>query len=162
MELILFPSVDVGELHFVHGREHNIIGLTNILQRKPPIDSIFQLPHTACSCFQNVASYIPELDGIALVHRNYSGEAPGGWTWSKLANNVAGYQNPDGFTTFATMYLKSSKFFQADGGYDRVVWMTSKLKTIAGDSIPEERSSRIATEKEATKLAELKEVLSSF
>ncbi|MBT3283919.1 hypothetical protein HOJ44_06890 [Candidatus Bathyarchaeota archaeon] len=126
------------------------------------LHSIFQHPHTACSCFQNVAYYIPELDGIALVHRNYSGEAPGGWTWSKLANNVAGYQNPDGFTTFATMYLKSSKFFQADGGYDRVVWMTSKLKTIAGDSIPEERSSRIATEKEATKLAELKEVLSSF
>jgi acetyl-CoA decarbonylase/synthase complex subunit beta len=125
------------------------------------LHSIFDHPHTACSCFQNVAYYIPELDGIALVHRNYSGEAPGGWTWSRLANNVAGYQNPDGFTTFATMYLKSSKFFQADGGYDRVVWMTGTLKTIAGDSIPEERMSRIATEKEATTLAELKRFLGS-
>jgi acetyl-CoA decarbonylase/synthase complex subunit beta len=125
------------------------------------LHSVFGHPHTACSCFQNVAYYIPELDGIALVHRNYSGEAPGGWTWSRLANNVAGYQNPDGFTTFATMYLKSSKFFQADGGYDRVVWMTGTLKTIAGDSIPEERRSRIATEKEATTLAELKGFLGS-
>jgi len=125
------------------------------------LHSVFGHPHTACSCFQNVAYYIPELDGIALVHRKYSGEAPGGWTWSKLANNVAGYQNPDGFTTFATMYLKSSKFFQADGGYDRVVWMTNTLKTIAGDSIPEDRRSRIATEKEATTLADLKGFLGS-
>lgn len=125
------------------------------------LHSIFDHPHTACSCFQNVAYYIPELDGIGLVHRNYSGEAPGGWTWTKLANNVAGYQNPDGFTTFATLYLKSSKFFQADGGYDRVVWMTSTLKTIAGDSIPEARKDLIATEKDATTLAELKGFLGS-
>jgi acetyl-CoA decarbonylase/synthase complex subunit beta len=125
------------------------------------LHSIFDHPHTACSCFQNVAYYIPELDGIGLVHRNYSGEAPGGWTWTKLANNVAGYQNPDGFTTFATLYLKSSKFFQADGGYDRVVWMTSTLKTIAGDSIPEVRKGLIATEKDATTLAELEGFLGS-
>jgi len=125
------------------------------------LHSIFDHPHTACSCFQNVAYYIPELDGIALVHRNYSGEAPGGWTWTRLANNVAGYQNPDGFTTFATLYLKSSKFFQADRGFDRVVWMTSTLKTIAGDSIPEARKGLIATEKDATTLAELEGFLGS-
>jgi len=125
------------------------------------LHSIFEHPHTACSCFQNVAYYIPELDGIALVDRKYAGEAPGGWTWTRLANNVAGYQNPDGFTTFATLYLKSPKFFQADGGYNRVVWMTSSLKTIAGDSIPEEKRSLVATEKEATTLAELEEFLGS-
>ena len=73
----------------------------------------------------------------------------------------AGYQNPDGFTTFATQYLKYPKFFQADGGYDRVAWMTSSLKTIAGDSIPEEKRARIATEKEAISLAELEEFLGS-
>jgi acetyl-CoA decarbonylase/synthase complex subunit beta len=123
--------------------------------------SIFEHPHTACSCFQNVAYYIPELDGIGLVNRNYKGEAPGGWTWSTLANNVAGYQNTDGFATFATQYLKSKKFFQADGGYDRVVWITNTLKTIAGDSIPEERREKIATEKEATSLKELEGFLGS-
>lgn len=108
-----------------------------------------------------MAYYIPELDGIALVDRKYGGGAPGGWTWTRLANNVAGYQNPDGFTTFATQYLKSHKFFQADGGFNRVVWMTSSLKTIAGDSIPEKRRPRIATEKEATSLAELEGFLGS-
>jgi len=125
------------------------------------LHSVFEHPHTACSCFQNVAYYIPELDGIALVDRKYAGEAPGGWTWTRLANNVAGYQNPNGFTTFATLYLKSPKFFQADGGYNRVVWMTSSLKTIAGNSIPEENRSLIATEKEATTLAELEAFLGS-
>jgi acetyl-CoA decarbonylase/synthase complex subunit beta len=125
------------------------------------LHSIFGHPHTACSCFQNVAYYIPELDGIGLINRGYNGEAPGGWTWTRLANNVAGYQNTDGFATFATAYLKSKKVFQADGGYDRIVWMTSTLKTLAGDSIPEERRDKIATEKEATTLEELKEFLDS-
>lgn len=125
------------------------------------LHSVFGHPHTACSCFQNVAYYIPELDGLGLVHRGFEGEAPGGWTWTRLANNVAGYQNPDGFTTFATQYLKSPKFFQADGGYSRVVWMTDSLKKIAGDSILEKRKGKIATEKEAKTLEELVEVLGS-
>ncbi len=125
------------------------------------LHSIFEHPHTACSCFQNVVYYIPEVDGIGLVDRNYKGEAPGGWTWTRLANNVAGYQNTDGFATFATQYLKSKKVFQADGGYNRIVWMTSTLKTLAGNSIPEERREKIATEKEATTLSELKEFLHS-
>lgn len=123
--------------------------------------SIFGHPHTACSCFQNVAYYIPELDGIGLVNRGYNGETPGGWTWTRLANNVAGYQNTDGFATFATSYLKSKKAFQADGGYKRIVWMTSTLKMSAGDSIHEHRKNKIATENEATTLSELKEFLGS-
>ncbi len=121
--------------------------------------SIFGHPHTACSCFQNIAYYIPELDGIGLMDRGYIGEAPGGWTWTRLANNVAGYQNTDGFATFATQYLSSSKFLQADGGYERVVWMSDKLKSIAGDSIPKDRKKKIATEKEATTLKQLEESL---
>jgi len=39
--------------------------------------------------------------------------------------------------------------------------MTSSLKKIAGDSIPREKRERIATEKEATSLAELEEFLGS-
>lgn len=123
--------------------------------------SVFDHPHTACSCFQNIVFYIPEVDGIGLMDRKYDGEAPGGWTWQRLGNNVAGYQNTEGFGTFGTLYLKSEKFFQADGGYARAVWMTSSLKSIAGDAIPEERKGKIATEKDATSLKELKEFLGS-
>jgi CO dehydrogenase/acetyl-CoA synthase beta subunit len=39
--------------------------------------------------------------------------------------------------------------------------MTSSLKTIAGDSIPEERRPQIATEKETTTLTELEGFLGS-
>lgn len=118
--------------------------------------SIFDHPHTACSCFQNVAFYLPEVDGIALVHRGFEGEVPGGLTWRSLGNKVAGHQNTSGYATFATSYVWSPKFFRADGGFDRVVWMTDRLKKIAGESIPEERRGRIATENDVRTLDELK------
>jgi acetyl-CoA decarbonylase/synthase complex subunit beta len=117
--------------------------------------SVMDFPHTACSCFQNIAYYIPEVDGVALVDRRYKGETPNGETWTSLANRVAGYQNNEGYATFATSYLRSPKFFQADGGYERVVWMTRSLKTFAGDSIPEDRRDKIKTEIETTKTEDL-------
>ena len=80
-------------------------------------------------------------------------------TWNTLANKVAGYQNIDGFATFANTYLHSPKFFQADGGYRRVVWMTDQQKKIAGSAIPEEYRSQIATENDATTLKELEKFL---
>jgi acetyl-CoA decarbonylase/synthase complex subunit beta len=44
------------------------------------LHSIFDYSHTACSCFQNIAFYIPEVDGIGLMHRGYNGSAPNGAT----------------------------------------------------------------------------------
>lgn len=123
--------------------------------------SAFQHPHTACSCFQNIVFYIPEVDGLGLMDGKFKGEAPGEWTWTRLGNNVAGYQNTEGFSTFGTLYMKNPKFFQADGGFKRVVWMTNTLKSIAGDSIPADRKDQIATENEATTLKELEAFLAS-
>lgn len=120
------------------------------------LHSIFGYPHTACSCFQNVAYYIPEVDGIAIMDRGYKGEAPGDMTWTKLANLVAGRQYRDGAATIATQYLRSQKFLQADGGYSRVVWMTETLKSFAGDSIPVAHRARVQTEVNATTINELK------
>jgi acetyl-CoA decarbonylase/synthase complex subunit beta len=117
------------------------------------LHSIFDFPHTACSCFQNVAYYVPEMDGIALMHRGYEGEAPGGMTWTRLANLVAGRQYSGGATPFATQYLRSPKFLKGDGGYERVVWMTKKLKDFAGEAIPENLF--IATENDAITIGEL-------
>jgi acetyl-CoA decarbonylase/synthase complex subunit beta len=120
------------------------------------LHSIFDYPHTACSCFQNVAYYVPEVDGIAIMDRSYKGKGPGEMTWTKLANMVAGRQYRDGAAPIATQYLKSVKFLKADGGYKRVVWMTDKLKTFAKESIPEKYGKRIATEKNAITVEELK------
>lgn len=120
------------------------------------LHSVFSYPHTACSCFQNVAYYIPEVEGLAIMDRSYKGKGPGEMTWTKLANMVAGRQYKNGAAPIATQYLKSVKFLKADGGYKRVVWMTEKLKNFAKESIPEKYIKRIATEKNATTLEELK------
>ena len=128
---------------------------TNGMVDRVYLHSIFGYPHTACSCFQNVVYYIPEVDGIAIMDRGYEGEAPGGMTWTRLANLVAGRQYPDGAASIATHYLRSPKFLQADGGYKKVVWMTETLKNFALESIPSEHRSRIQTEKNVTTLDEL-------
>lgn len=132
---------------------------TDGLVERVYLHSIFGYPHTACSCFQNVAYYIPEVDGIAIMDRGYKGEAPGGMTWTRLANMVAGRQCHEGAATMATQYLRSTKFLQADGGYERVVWMTETLKNFAGDSISEEDRTRIKTEKTVTTIKGLQDQL---
>jgi len=120
------------------------------------LHSIFEYPHTSCSCFQNAAWYIPEVDGIALMHRRFSGTAPDGMTWTKLGNMIAGRQNKNGAASFSLAYLQSPKFLQADGGYKRVVWMTSNLKSIANAVIPQSIKDKIATEDDVKTINELK------
>jgi acetyl-CoA decarbonylase/synthase complex subunit beta len=119
------------------------------------LHSIFDFPHTSCSCFQNVAYYIPEVDGIGIMNRGYHGEAPNGMSWTKLANRVAGKQYREGAAAMATAYLLSKKFLQGDGGYRRVVWMAETLKRTANRAIPKDLRVAIATENEATTLEEL-------
>jgi acetyl-CoA decarbonylase/synthase complex subunit beta len=123
------------------------------------LHSIFGSPHTACSCFQNAVYHIPELDGLAIMNRGFEGEAPGDMTWTKLGNMLAGRQYKGGAATIATAYLRSQKFLQADGGYQRVVWMSEFLKKAAGDAIPSELRDSIATENEARTLEELEAFL---
>ncbi len=120
------------------------------------LHSIFEYPHTACSCFQNIAYYIPEVDGIAIMDRGFKGKSPGDWTWTKLANLVAGGQYQNGAASIATGYLRSPKFLQADGGYSRVVWMSEKLLYFSKDMIPEKHLQHIGTEKDARSLVELR------
>jgi acetyl-CoA decarbonylase/synthase complex subunit beta len=124
--------------------------------RRVYLHSIFDHPISACSCFRNIAFYIPEVDGIAIIDRGYKGVTPGGWTWTALANLVAGRQFKDGVASIGSQYLRSTKFLQADGGYGRIVWMTASLKHYVKDVIPELYRSKIATEFEAVTLEELK------
>lgn len=91
------------------------------------LHSIFEHPHTACSCFQGVAFYIKEVDGIGLVDRAFKGITPNGYTWDDIANAAAGKQS-SGYAAFGREYLKSHKFLQADGSWQRVVWMSRELK----------------------------------
>ncbi|MCW3988074.1 MAG: hypothetical protein NWE87_07135, partial [Candidatus Bathyarchaeota archaeon] len=119
------------------------------------LHSIFNYPHTACSCFQNIAFYIPKVDGIGLMHRGYTGEAPDGSTWTTLANKIAGRQYQAGAASFSASYMKSTKFLHGDGGWGRVAWITPSLKKFAGDAIPTHIRDSLATDENVKTMEDL-------
>jgi acetyl-CoA decarbonylase/synthase complex subunit beta len=56
--------------------------------------------------------------------------------------------------TIATAYLRSKKFLKANGGYNKVVYMTNILKITAENAISEELRDAITTDNEASTLKE--------
>jgi acetyl-CoA decarbonylase/synthase complex subunit beta len=55
--------------------------------------------------------------------------------------------------------MRSPKFLQADGGWNRVVWVPAEVKERVKDAIPEELFDKIATEKDVSSVEELKTFL---
>jgi acetyl-CoA decarbonylase/synthase complex subunit beta len=55
--------------------------------------------------------------------------------------------------------MRSPKFLEADGGWDRIVWMPQSVKDRVKEFIPEEAVDKIATENEAKTVEELKTFL---
>lgn len=119
----------------------------------------FGYPHTSCGCFEAVAFYIPEVDGLGIVHRGYKGKTVNGLTFSVLADSTAGGRQVDGFHGISFEYMRSPKFLQADGGWNRIVWMPESAKERVKDFIPKEVVDKIATEKDVSTVAELKAFL---
>lgn len=121
--------------------------------------SMFENPHTSCGCFEGIAFYIPEVDGIGIVHRDFKGPAVNGLTFSSMAEHTSGGTQNPGFNGIAIEYLRSPKFLQAEGGWERVVWMPSTIKERVYDGIPEKMRDLVATEKDVKTVDELKEFL---
>jgi acetyl-CoA decarbonylase/synthase complex subunit beta len=119
----------------------------------------FDYPHTSCGCFEAVAFYIPEVDGFGIVHRGYPDVAVNGLAFSTLADSTAGGRQVDGFHGISIEYMRSPKFLQADGGYNRVVWMPKEVKERVKNFIPAELVDKIATEENAKTIDELKAFL---
>jgi len=119
----------------------------------------FGYPHTSCGCFEAVAFYIPEVDGLGIVHRGFKEPAVNGLTFSVLADSTAGGRQVDGFHGISFEYMRSPKFLQADGGWNRIVWMPESAKERVKDFIPKELVDKIATEKDVSTVAELKAFL---
>ncbi len=59
----------------------------------------------------------------------------------------------------AIEYMRSRKFLQADGGWERIVWLPKDAKKRIEDAIPEGLHERIATEDDATDIDSLKAFL---
>ena len=123
------------------------------------LHSAFEHPHTSCGCFQAVLFYIPEVDGFGIVHRDYQGFTVIGQTFSRIAGATSGGKQIDGACGIALELIRSPKFFQADGGLRRVVWMPQEIKERYKDAIPADLYDKIATDKDVKDVAQLAEFL---
>lgn len=83
---------------------------------------------TACGCFECIAMLIPEANGVMIVSREDTSMTPTGMTFSTLAGMAGGGLQTPGVMGHGKFYILSPKFMSADGGFIRVVWMSSVLK----------------------------------
>jgi len=125
--------------------------------------SIMENPMTACGCFECIVMYIPEAEGVMVVSREDPSMTPAGMTFSTLAGMCGGGIQTPGVMGIGKFYMTSPKFLSADGGFRRVVWMSSFLKesmvdefaTVAErESVPD-LIDRIADERHVSTVDEL-------
>jgi acetyl-CoA synthase len=90
--------------------------------------SIMENPMTACGCFECIVMVIPEANGVMVVSREDPSMTPAGMTFSTLAGIAGGGLQSPGIMGVGKFYLTSPRFVSADGGFKRVVWMSSFLK----------------------------------
>lgn len=121
--------------------------------------SAFGSPHTSCGCFESIAFYIPEVDGFGVVDRGFKEPTVNGLPFSAMAAQTGGGIQTEGFLGIGMEYFRSPKFLQADGGWCRIVWLSSTLRKRIEDAIPEELRDKIATEAEAKDIESLKKFL---
>jgi acetyl-CoA synthase len=109
--------------------------------------SIMEDPMTSCGCFECIAAIVPEVNGVMIVDRDFSGMTPVGMKFSTLAGQIGGGHQTPGFIGIGKMYISSPKFISGEGGHQRIVWISQKLK--------EEVAERLQAQLEKEGLADL-------
>jgi len=125
--------------------------------------SIMENPMTACGCFECIVMLIPEANGVMVVSREDTSMTPAGMTFSTLAGIAGGGLQTPGVMGVGKYYLISPKFISADGGFKRVVWMSSILKNMMSEELKAvvnregdpDLLDKIADEKKVTSVDEL-------
>ena len=97
--------------------------------------SLMDSPQSSCGCFECIIAIIPEVNGVMVVHRDFSGMTPSGMNFNTLAGSVGGGVQTPGFLGVGKLYLLSKKFISAEGGLKRLVWMPKELKELLGDKL---------------------------
>ena len=105
-----------------------VVGASHQQVQEVSMYSIMESPMTACGCFECIAMVIPEANGIMIVSREDVSMTPAGMTFSTLAGVAGGGLQTPGVMGHGKFYILSPKFISADGGFKRVVWMSSVLK----------------------------------
>ncbi len=90
--------------------------------------SIMEEPMTSCGCFECIAAIVPEVNGVMIVDRDFTGMTPCGMKFSTLAGQIGGGTQTPGFIGIGKMYISSPKFISGEGGHKRIVWMPKQLK----------------------------------
>jgi acetyl-CoA synthase len=149
-------GVYTGTNDFVYRASHQSVSNVSMY-------SIMKDPMTACGCFECIAMVIPEANGIMVVSREDPSMTPAGMTFSTLAGMAGGGLQTAGVMGHGKFYLTSRKFISADGGFKRVVWMSSflkesmkeELKAVAEREGDPDLLNRIADERVATTVEQL-------
>jgi len=97
--------------------------------------SLMDAPQTSCGCFECIAAVVPEVNGVMIVNRDFSGMTPVGMTFTTLAGSVGGGVQTPGFLGIGKLYAASRKFISAEGGLPRLVWMPKELKEALGERL---------------------------
>ncbi|MFQ5886061.1 MAG: CO dehydrogenase/CO-methylating acetyl-CoA synthase complex subunit beta, partial [Anaerolineae bacterium] len=145
-----------GPQEFVYENSHHSV-------EKVSMYAIMKDPMTACGCFECIAMVIPEANGIMVVSREDTSMTPAGMTFSTLAGMAGGGLQTPGVMGVGKYYLTSKKFIKPDGGFKRVVWMSSflkesmaeELKAVAEREGDSDLIDRIADERYVTTVEEL-------
>ncbi len=121
--------------------------------------SMFGKPHTSCGCFEAIAFYVPEVDGIGIIDRRFKDAGVNGLKFSTMASQTGGGEQVEGFLGFGINWMFSPKFFSGDGGWNRIVWIPSHLKERLTKEISNEILDKIPTEKDVQNIPGLKKFL---
>ncbi len=123
----LGKSIDMQKGYWTGTNDYAKIGSHGVVS-EVSMYSIMENPMTACGCFECIVMLIPEANGVMVVSREDTSMTPAGMTFSTLAGIAGGGLQTPGVMGVGKFYLISPKFIYADGGFKRVVWMSSVLK----------------------------------
>jgi acetyl-CoA decarbonylase/synthase complex subunit beta len=99
--------------------------------------SLMDAPMTCCGCFECIAVVLPEVNGIMVVNRDFRGDTPCGMSFSTLAGTIGGGAQTPGFAGVSKIFITSERFFQAEEGHKRLVWLPTHLKDEIGERLRE-------------------------
>jgi acetyl-CoA synthase len=158
----LGKSLDVGRGYWQGTKDYAKIGSHGVVD-EVAMYSIMENPMTACGCFECIVMVVPEANGVMVVSREDTSMTPAGMTFSTLAGMAGGGIQTPGVMGVGKYYLISPKFISADGGFKRVVWMSSVLKqsmasefaVVAERAGDPELIDRIADERSVTTVEDL-------
>ena len=158
----LGKSLDLKKGYWTGTNEFAQMGSHGVVQ-DVSMYSIMENPMTACGCFECIVMLIPEANGVMVVSREDTSMTPAGMTFSTLAGIAGGGLQTPGVMGVGKFFLTSPKFISADGGFKRVVWMSSILKQTMADEFSSVANregdpdllDKIADERNATSVDEL-------